>query len=317
MRSSLVRAALALLAIASVLVLAPAPRAAGPRVAVIKSSGAGPFAQATDALLETLRASRLKPEVSTFDLESEPAKASAALLEVRRQEPALIVAVGSLAVGSVLKEPWRIPVLFSMVLYPAQSGFTARSGQAVGGVSLDIPLDVQFETLRRLLPRGQHIGVLYHPAETGEIIAAARPIAPQHGFTLDARRVDDPADAIRVLDELLEHVDAVWTVADSHVFTPQTTSPLILAALRRRVPLFGISPAQVRMGALATLACDYRDVGQQTAEVALRVLQGEANGALPVVSPRKIDLVLNLRTADHIGLTIAPELERKAAEVIR
>jgi putative ABC transport system substrate-binding protein len=312
--AALVRALLLVTLALGVATTGAVPR---PRIAIVKSSSIPPFEQATAAIVETLRRSALQPEVLTFDLDGDQEKSAEILPQLHRGTPTAIVTVGSLATTVVLGDPWDVPVLFSMVLYPAQSGFVTRPGRGVTGASLDLPLDRQFETIRRLLPAAKRVGVLYHPSETGTIVDTARAVAAQHGFTLTAKQVSDPGMAVGALTELMETVEAVWTVADSHVFTPQTTSALVLAALRKGIPLVGLSPAQVRIGALAALSCDYGDVGTQTAELALKVLGGEHAAALTPAAPRKLSLALNLRTAEHLGITIAPELEREAGEVIR
>jgi putative ABC transport system substrate-binding protein len=287
-----------------------------PTVAIVTSSRIPPFEQAARSIAESVRRSPLQPEILTFDLDGAGDNVPAVLRQLRGAEPALIVTVGSLATGAVLAETWKAPILFSMVLYPAQSGFITGT-RNVTGASLDLPLAQQFRALRRLLPEARRVGVLYHPDETGGIVAAARTEASREGFALEAAEVQGPEAALRALVGLLERVDVVWTVADSHVFTPQNTSALILAALRARVPVFGLSTAHVRTGAIAALYCDYADVGRQTGELALRVLGGERAGAMPPTTPRKVLLALNLRAARHLGVPIPPELERDAGEVIR
>jgi putative ABC transport system substrate-binding protein len=115
----------------------------------------------------------------------------------------------------------------------------------------------------------------------------------------------------------MEEVDVVWSVADTHVFTPQATSALILASLRRRVPLVGLSTAHVRAGAFAALYSDYADVGAQTAALALKVLQGEAPSSLPIATPRHVGLALNLRTAGHLNLDVPADVAAEAQETVR
>jgi len=211
----------------------------------------------------------------------------------------------------------QVPLVFSMVLYPRQSGFLPNPAHAVTGVSLDVPLDTQFDYLHRLLPAARSVGVLYSASETGTIVEAARKAAPVHGFTLIAQAVDDPGAAVSALAALMERVDAVWTVADSHVLTQQSTSALILASLRRRIPMLGLSAAHVRAGTLAALSCDYADVGRQTGDIVLRVLRGEKPENIPVSSPRKVTLALNLRTAKHLDVSIPPEVAAEATDVVR
>ena len=115
----------------------------------------------------------------------------------------------------------------------------------------------------------------------------------------------------------MDKVDVMWSLADSHVFTPKTTSALILASLRRGIPLFGLSTAHVRAGAVAALYCDYADVGRQTGQTALHILRGEQARTIPVAVPRTVTLALNLRSAQHVNLPISRELEAEVREVIR
>src|SRR5436853_1583194 len=108
---------------ATVLGVAPA-RAATPRstVAIVKSSTLPPFELATEALTASLRNVTPQPEILTFDLEGDAAKAPAVLLTVYAAEPRVIVTIGSLATSAVLAGGSPIPIVFSMVLYPKASG---------------------------------------------------------------------------------------------------------------------------------------------------------------------------------------------------
>lgn len=284
-----------------------------PRVAILKSSTLAPFELATESLVATLKSSVPQPEVLTFDLEGDAAKAPAVLEAMYAANPRVIVTIGSLATSAALAGDSPTPIVFSMVLYPKASGFQSSPKHGVTGVSLDLPLEAQFASLHRLLPRAKKVGVLFHPTETGAIAEAAVAAAAQSGLTLVTREVDDAGNAVASLGALMEEVDAVWAVADGHVFTPQTTPALILAALRRRVPLIGLSTAHVRSGALAALYCDYKDVGAQTGELVQRVLRGERAEAIPVAPPRRSDLAVNQRTAELLGVAIPEDVAHDAA----
>jgi putative ABC transport system substrate-binding protein len=319
MRSDrLITRAFALGAVALLAFATPLAASRGSTVAIVTSSRVGPFETASRAIADRIGDGPRQPEVLTFDLEGDKDNAPGVLAALRRANPDLIVTVGSLATAVVLGDTMqRAPVVFSMVLYPRQSEFLSEPNRSVTGVALDVPVEVQLEYVRKLVPAARRLGVLYHAAETGLVVEAARRIAPTHGLSLVTRVVEQPANAVTALGELMEEVDVVWSVADSHVFTPQTTSALILAALRRRVPLIGLSTAHVRSGALATLFCDYEDVGHQTGELVGRVLDGARPEDLPVAGPRKVSLGLNLRTAQHLGLDVSPPLVAEALEVVR
>src|SRR5262245_51807737 len=181
--------------------------AAAPSVVLVKSSATPPFEVATSAITGALQRDPPTARVTTVDLGGDEANGQAALAEVRRLRASLVVTVGSLATSTVLADPDRVPVVFSMVLYPEASGFVPGA-RPVTGTALDLPVEVQFAYLHRLLPAAHRIGVLYHRAETGAVIDAARAEAPHHGFTLEAREIADPKEVLTSFTALLEQVDA-------------------------------------------------------------------------------------------------------------
>jgi len=302
-------------ALLGVLLLA-APAAAATRVAIVVSSGSGPFVEAARAIRAALER-QVQPEVLLFDLQGRRDETAGLRELLAGAEPSLIITVGSLATAAALAEPGQTPVVFSMVLYPQESGFLPAKTRPVTGVALDVPPGEQFATIRRLLPRARRLGVVHSTTETSRVVAAARAAAPAQGFDLVAETVEEPGQVPAATERLLESVDAMWMVADSKVMTPETTSALLLAAMRRRVPVFGLSAVHVQAGALAALSCDYADVGTQTGELALRVLGGANAASVPPATPRKLALALNLRTAEHMGLEIDRALVREAAVVVR
>jgi putative tryptophan/tyrosine transport system substrate-binding protein len=308
---------LLLLLAALALCRSAAGAAVRPTVAVLKSSSIPAFEQATAAILAGLARDPLQPEILTFDLEGDVANGAAALAKIHDADARLVIAVGSLATSVALDDPAPLPTVFSMVLYPRQSGFLGRAGRHVTGASLDVPPEVPFAYLRRLLPGLKRVGVLYSPSETGGVVAEARRAAREQGIELVAQPVEDPAAAVPALAELSPRVDAVWAVADSHVFGPHTTSALILEALHAGKPLFGLSVSQVRAGAIAALATDSEDVGRQTADLAARALHGADPSSLAMTRPTRVRLVLNLRVARNLGIDVSGDLEAEAGEVMR
>src|SRR5262249_29284912 len=117
----------------------PGPAAAAGGVAIVKSGDIAPFDEATEAIAGTLRHDPLQPEILTFDLQSERENATEVRRLLRSMSPSVIVTVGSLATAVMLDDDWSVPIVFSMVLYPAQSGFVSHGTRGVTGASLDVP----------------------------------------------------------------------------------------------------------------------------------------------------------------------------------
>ncbi len=92
---------------------------------------------------------------------------------------------------------------------------------------------------------------------------------------------------------------------------------ILLYSFRNRMPFSGLSASWVKAGALYALERDYEDMGAQCAEMAEKVARGRRPASLPPAKPRKVVYTLNLKTAEHLKLSLPPELVEGAAEVYR
>jgi len=159
--------------------------------------------------------------------------------------------------------------------------------------------------------------VLYDPDQTGAVVEQGRRAAERVGFRLETQQVSGPPEALRAIDRLAARVDVVWAVPDSSVFTPLTTGHIQMAALQRKVPVLGLSASHARTGALAAFTLDYGDLGRQTTDLVRKVIaRGDAAG-IPIARPRKVDVIVNARTARRLGIPLDPSVARQAIEVVR
>lgn len=284
-----------------------------PTVALVRSSSIGPFVEAEQAVARALSATPLAPEVLTFDLAGNPGRGREVMRRVRDSGAAVIVSIGSLATAAALAERVSIPIVFTMVLYPGESGFLAPTG--VTGASLDLPNELVFARLRTLLPSARTVGVLHSSEETGAVVADAARAASRHGFTLVAETVASPAEAMHAIVPLLDRVDVLWTVADTRALAPQVLARMLLESFRHRVPMIGLSAAHVRAGALAAFGADHAAVYARTADLVLRVLSGTPASSLPVRSPDRVEVAWSRRTAAQLGLDLDTAALAGAEEV--
>jgi putative ABC transport system substrate-binding protein len=231
--------------------------------------------------------------------------------------PDLILTVGSKSTELISKEIKNIPIVFSSVLNPEVSGFIASKespGSNLTGASLDIPIKIQLEKFKLLVPRIRRIGVLY-TSQTKKLIEVAKICADSLNLVLVSSLIDSEKEIPFALEKLRGKIEGLWAVADENIFTPQSTQFILLFTLRNSLPLMGINPGMVENGALFTLACDYKDVGRQSGILALKILSGIAPSQIPVSVPRIIYLYLNQKTAKQIELKLSPDLVKVAKEV--
>ena len=282
-------------------------------IAVVFSRDAAPYRQALKGFEEVLQASGRQYRLHQLYLDG--GLPNDRLIErIRSRAPELILTIGSSATGVVSDAINDIPIVFSLV-QPSAGTATLR-GEAGGhqnltGSSMEIPLEVQFREVREILPEAKRVGVLYDPEVTGKVVEAA--IAPAAAMGMDLVPM-----SVRSEGDLLGHaaslsgVDALWSVADSTVFSPQGLNQILLSTLRHRVPFVGLSPSFVKAGALLAISVDYADVGRQSGEIAGRILAGEKPSTIPVTAPRKVSLSVNLNTARQIDVAIGDSIRQKA-----
>jgi putative ABC transport system substrate-binding protein len=216
-----------------------------------------------------------------------------------------------------------IPVVFSMVADPVRAGFVASiqsSGNNLTGTScayIDIAAK-RLELLKQVSPKIKKVLVFYRPGDksgepaTEEIKKAGQKL----GLEILARPVNSSEEIKTALEKLKPgEVDAIMDPADAMVNA--NTDSLVAASLRLKVPLMLLGDREAEAGALITYGVDYFDLGEQSATLADKVLRGTKPAEIPIEMPRLFRIVLNLKVADQIGLTVPENLIAKADRIIK
>ncbi len=288
------------------------------RVAVVESRRLSAYDQALNGFSEAINKRGFEPEFIRYVVGTDISSAQeldARLDEVGAQ---IILALGTDAARMVKDCDSEIPSVFSMVSEPGQSGLLnsgGNGGTPMTGVCLDVPVEDQFVSLLDVVPRARKIGVIYNPQESQFLVDEARNAANRMGLGLVTYPIRSEAEVPEGMNSLRPKIDALWLVSDRTVLTTQSLQFVFLYAFQTNLPLMGLSEHFVKMGALFAVGPDYQDVGMQSGEFAAQILRGRNPEELPVASPRKVLLSLNLRTAEIIGLSIPEGVVRKAASV--
>jgi len=104
-------------------------------------------------------------------------------------------------------------------------------------------------------------------------------------------------------------------IPDPKIYFPRSVEYLLLESLRKRFPVVGLSRLYTKAGALLSFDCDYKDLGRQAGEIALRILDGENPADIQPQRPGKIKFSLNLLTAERLGIKIPSVIITEASEV--
>jgi putative ABC transport system substrate-binding protein len=234
-----------------------------------------------------------------------------ALQNAGKKEIDLIFTLGTFATENAHAGESNIPIIFGLVL---RSDRTIKS-QRSSGVTLEFPLETQVEMLRRILPSAKTIGVLYNPKENQQTIERAARLCQKTGLSLDAQRVMVPQDLPSALNYMARRVDVLWGIPDPLVLNPQTAKQILLFSYRNSIPFIGISPEWVRSGALYSLEWDFRDIGAQCGDMALRILKGSPISTLPPLSPRKVLYSISAKTIKYMKVRVPEPVIRQAHRI--
>lgn len=279
-------------------------------IAVLKSHDLEPFNQALAGFVAACSTA-----VTEYDLRGTKKDESSILQRLTAAKPKLVVAIGPLA-AQVAKERIRdIPTIFVMVSNPPKHGLR---GEKLAGVSLDIPVETQLTMYKALMPRVQTLGVISDPEKTGAMVQEAKSIAQTLNLQILSVQVTSQKEVPTALRSLLGKIDALWMLPDDTVITPESFKFLLLAAFENNLPFIVVSDIFVEAGALASLSPDYTDVGRQGCHLATEITSGQPDVLdVRVVPPSKVNLAINLKTANKIGLTLSPEILQAASKVYR
>jgi putative tryptophan/tyrosine transport system substrate-binding protein len=244
------------------------------------------------------------------------ALAAAALM---RSNPDVIVTDGSSAAAAAKRTTGTIPIVF-VAGDPVGLGLIPRlskpGGNMTGLAIISTELNVKrMERLRELFPRVSRLGVLYEPRQLKKMVPPMEAGARSLGFQLlrlEAGNADEIDAAFSAA--VRERVAAVTIVA-SALFHAEKLRLVRLAA-RHRLPTMYENRAFPEAGGLMSYGPDVHEIFRRAATYVDRVLKGAKPGDLPIEQPTKFDLVINLKTAKALGLTIPPSLLQRADQVI-
>jgi putative ABC transport system substrate-binding protein len=254
---------------------------------------------------------------STGDL-ARLSKDAAQLVETR---PDVILAGVGATTAALVQATHTIPVVFAQGIDPVGAGYidsVARPGGNVTGfVQLDYSLAGKWmELLKEIAPEVTRVAVLREPGAAGiGLWAVIQSVAQSMSVEVRSISSTDPAAMER-------NVAAFASSPNGGLIVPVSASGLvhrdliISLAARHRLPTVYAYRVFVVNGGLLTYSTDISNQYRRAASYVDRILKGEKPGELPVQSPTKYDLVINLKTAKTLGLTVPPTLLARADEVI-
>lgn len=290
--------------------LCPGARALAIDILVLQSHDSAPYRQTVQGFSAALTQRGLQANIETRTVGG--AGESGIDSRPGGQEPQLLFALGTPATRAILAGGQSVPIVAGLLL----DSEDLRGKPRLTGVGLDFPPALQWRWLRRLLPDVRHIAVIYDPHRGLSTFEALQQLARADGVELVPAPAATPEDLPRLLKELPAQLDALWAVDGVAAFNAVAVRELLLYSFRNRTPLIGLSEQWVKAGAIYALDWDYADLGAQAAELAWNILaNGAAPASLPPQSPRKVRVVYNGRTLEHMKLSLPERWLPEISEV--
>jgi putative ABC transport system substrate-binding protein len=236
--------------------------------------------------------------------------------------PDVIVVYANSALAALRQATRVIPIVFAQVSDPVTSGFVASLARPAGNITgfqnFETAIGGKWlEVLKQIAPEVRRAAVLINPNVTANVafLHSAEAAATLLGMTVTAAGVRDAADIESVLTAFGREPNGGLIVVSSP--TNLSNRELIIASAAR-LGLPAIYPYRfyATKGGLASYGFDQLEQSLGAASYVDRILKGEKPGDLPVQAPTKYQLVINLKTAKAIGLTVPPTMLSQADEVI-
>ena len=295
------------------------------RVGVIHSGG--PYQAVGEGLRLGLQQSGYKEgkniSLEIRDTKSDPKLVEEAAKAFEKDRIDLIYAVTTSVTAVVKDATTRVPIVFSVGTDPVKSALVQSFGKPGGrltGVQYSTTdlTGKRLEILKEILPKLSVVIAFYNPNNRSSVEAAAlaREAAKQFGIQWLERHAASVEDLRQGLAAVKSgEANAYFYISDAMV---NSQARLVIdAAISKNLPAMFSEQGPVVMGGLASYGQNFHEVGRLSAKYVQKILTGAQPGTLRVETVDKFELVINLKTAKQIGITIPPTVLQRADKVIR
>ena len=243
--------------------------------------------------------------------------------ELLAMAPDLILANSTPVTAALREHSGAVPIVFTQVTDPVGQGVVPNlahpGGNLTGFTSFEFSIGTKWlEALKQTAPRVTRVALVFNPQSAPYADLFLRPVeaaAPSFSVASIRAAVRDPADVDRVFDALAREPNGGLVVLPDISMINYREAIIALAA-RHRVPAIYPFRFFAASGGLMSYGTDVTEVFRRAATYVDRVLKGTTPGELPIQTPTKYELIINLKTAKALGLEVPPTLLARADEVI-
>ncbi|QQE76526.1 ABC transporter substrate-binding protein [Brevibacillus composti] len=231
----------------------------------------------------------------------------------------MILAIATPTAQAAAQTTSDIPILFTAVTDPVEAGLVKSMEKPEGnvtGTSDMNPVEEQLKLVKELKPEAKTVGIIYSSGEVNSKVQvdAAKAVSDKLGLAIHEAAVTSPTEVKQAAESMVGKVDAFYVPTDNLVVS--SISAVLGVAESQKIPVIAGEENSVKSGAIATYGIDYTKLGEQTADMAAKILKGEAKPAdMPVETQADMKLVINKKAAEKMGVTIPQAMLDRAGEV--
>ncbi len=218
----------------------------------------------------------------------------------------LILAIATPAAVSLANVDQETPILFTAITDPVDADLVASldaPGGNLTGTTDAGPLEEQIALLLSLTTNPTHIGIIYNSSEPNSVIQGdqATELLEAAGVKVVLKTVSSTNEVQQAMESLAGDVQGIYVPTDNTLAS--TMGSVKQVAEANKLPVVAASTDQVKAGGLATYGIDYYELGRQTGEMALEIIEEGADPAtMPIQSSEVLDLVVNEEVAKALGI---------------
>ena len=280
------------------------------RVAVVQPLTHTSLNQIRDTIIAALEQSDIDFEIITRNAEGDTSALSTILENVKMDGVDILVPIATNTAQSakVIYEDGQIPVVFAAVSDPVAAGLTGEDSFFITGVSNNIPAGQIVQLIADFQPDYQKIGFLYTSSETNSVstINAAKAYCEQNGIAYEEVSIANLSELQTAVETLISKgIDALYTGNDNSIASAMSTYTDV--AYSYGIPVYCGADSMVADGGFATIGVDYVQLGNQVADIVIRLVQGELPEDIPYETLSDYARFVNLQAAGTLGMEIGED----------
>lgn len=243
--------------------------------------------------------------------------------ELVRRKPDVIVSAGNVPTQALRRETATIPIIMATSADPVGAGLVAslaRPGGNITGMTQDVGLEVLLKTMQLLkeaIPTSSRVAILLDPRNPPNVVALPllQKAAPSLALTLYPFEIRTAADMEHAFAAMTRKpVDALLVLPNPVTITHRKLQ--IVLAAENKIPAMYWWRELTDLGGLMSYGIDFGDQWHRAAGYVDRILKGTRPAELPIEQPSKFELIINLKTAKALGLTIPRSVLLQADQLI-